>query len=148
MHEVSCKNEDCGKPIPIPHSNLLRKSPFHEATNPDAGCENVACPSCGHVFYYTPQDSRPYYWVAGTPQGPDVRLHVSTIECNCADKTCAALTEIRLPMAVGTSRECVLDHSDTWTIRECYCQKGSRNGHALLALPPREHRDVHFFPPP
>ena len=147
MYEVTCKNVDCSQPIPIPFSNLLERLPFHEATKPDAGSENLACPSCGQVFYYSPEDRYPVYYVQGTPQAEDVRLRVGIIECDCAEGKCDTPAEILLPISVNARQEHVLEKSDTWTICEAYCRKGKYNGHRLLTLPLRNNRRVHFSVP-
>jgi hypothetical protein len=147
MYEVTCKNEDCAESIPLPYSILLERLPFHEAINPDAGSRNLACPSCGHVFYYIPEDRCARYYVQGTPQAEDVRLRVGIIECDCAEEKCQVPVEILLPIPVDVGQEYVLEKSDAWTVREAYCRSGKRNGHRFLSLPPANKRTVQFSVP-
>ena len=112
MYEVLCKNADCAQPIPLPHSNLLEKLPFDEARNPDAGSRNIACPECGHVFYYTPQDRYAAYDAPGQPQQINVRLRVGIIEFDCAGQKCKTLVKILLPISVAVRNGYVLEKSD------------------------------------
>ncbi len=144
MYEVSCKNEECAESIPIPYSNLLERLPYPEAINPDAGSQNLACPECGHVFYYSPKDRRAHYFVEGAPQDPNVRLRVGIIEFDCADEKCGTLVKILLPIPAEVGREYVLENSDSWKVREAYCLDGKQKGHRCLLLPPRNIRNVFF----
>jgi len=146
MYKVLCKNADCAQPIPLPYSNLLERLPFHEVINPNAGSENIACPECGHVFYYTPEDRYPVYFSPGQPQEKYVKLYVATIEFDCAEEKCETPVRIRLPISVSENpnQALVLDKSDTWLIREAYCWDGKQNGHRALLLPPRNTRTVQF----
>src|SRR5215470_6123221 len=96
---VFCKNENCCKPIQIPYSNLLERLPFHEVRNPDAGSENVACPECGHVFYYSPADRQSYYDDRNPVQDEEIALRVGIVKFDCAEEKDEGLVEILLPIS-------------------------------------------------
>jgi hypothetical protein len=141
---VFCNNGDCGKPIPIPYSILLVRWPFHEGTNPDAGSENVACPTCGHVSYYTPEDVRPHDADQALAQDQGIRLLVGIVSFGCDEERGEGLVEILLPMPEGSTVQSLLDRSETWTVREVYCKKGKTKGHPARQLPPRHKRTASF----
>jgi hypothetical protein len=144
MYEVQCKNGTCTKAIALPYLNLLERLPYAEATNPDAGSVNLACPYCGHVFYYSPSDRSARYFVEGSPQPVETLLRIGILECDCSEDKCNAPTEILLPVSLDAKREHVLDSSDAWTIRDAYCRNGKSEGHRFSCLPQKSARSVHF----
>ena len=129
-----CKNEKCAVHISIPHSNLLERS------------ENIACPKCGHVFFYTPDDQKPYDDIRSF-EDPELARMVGIVNFGCPEEGGEGLVEILLPIAVGQGREYVSEVSTKWKIREAYCKCGKQANHILQAMPQRGHYSIAFSVP-